>query len=83
MKRTYFIRAVWDDDAGVYYSESDILGLHIESASLDEFEEVMNEVAIELIMTNHVSAPELAGTPLRDLVPAIIWQRPERALAAI
>ena len=76
MKRTFFIRAVWDTEAKTYYSESDIDGLHIEAPTLDAFEDVMNEVAVELIMSNHVTMPDLISTPIRDLVPAILWQRP-------
>ena len=34
--------------------------LHIEAASLDEFEEVMLDAAPELIMANHRSASEIA-----------------------
>ena len=67
MKRTFHIRAIWDAEAQVYVSESDISGFHIEAATLDEFEALMNELAVELIMANHVSAPELVSTPLRDL----------------
>jgi Domain of unknown function (DUF1902) len=81
-KRTFSVRAVWDPEARVYYSESDILGLHIESKSLDEFEEVMMAEGVNLILANHVSPEDLATTPLRDLVPAIVWQRPEAMPAA-
>ncbi len=76
MKRTFHIRAVWDGEAKVFISESDIEGLHIEAATLGAFEDIMNEVAVEIIMANHVTAAELASTPLRDLVPAIVWERP-------
>jgi hypothetical protein len=76
-KRTFSVRAVWDPEARVYYSESDIFGLHIETKSLDEFEEVMMAEGVNLIIANHVSAEDLASVPLRDLVPAIVWQRPE------
>lgn len=77
MKRTYFVRARWDADAGVYYSESDIDGLAIEAETLDEFESAMFDIAPELILANHIDASSLASTPLKDLVPAIIWERPE------
>lgn len=74
--QTFYIKARWDADAGVFYSESDIEGLHIEAATLDEFEEIMKDVAVELIIQNHIPAPDLANKPLRDLVPAILWERP-------
>jgi hypothetical protein len=38
--------------------------------------------AIELIVANHISADDLANTPIRDLIPAILWQRPDVPLAA-
>ncbi|HTJ56988.1 MAG TPA: DUF1902 domain-containing protein [Devosiaceae bacterium] len=63
-KRAFTVRAVWDDEAKIYYSESDIIGLHIEAPTVDEFEAVMREVAPELIVANHVSMPDLATTPL-------------------
>lgn len=77
VQRTFFVRAHWDAEAKVFYSESDIRGLHIEAPTIEEFEHVMRDAAVELIMANHVTAPELANTPMRDLVPAILWHRPE------
>lgn len=81
-KRTYSVKARWDDEAHVFYSESDIEGLHIEASTIEEFEEVMLGAAIELIVANHISADDLANTPIRDLIPAILWQRPDVPLAA-
>ena len=34
MKRTFRVKAVWDVAAKVFYSQSDIEGLHIEAADL-------------------------------------------------
>jgi len=51
---TFFVRALWDDEAKVYVSESDIKGLHIEAATLEEFESVIFEHARELIFDNHI-----------------------------
>lgn len=53
MKRTFYVRAVWDEEARVFYSESDISGLHIEAQTIEEFEAVMNEYAPELVRFNH------------------------------
>lgn len=58
MKRVFAVKAIWDDEAQVFYAQSDIEGLHIEAASLDEFEEIMLDVAPELIMVNHRSASD-------------------------
>ena len=76
MKRSFTVESVWDNEAGIYYSKSDIIGLAIETASLDEFEEVLNEFAAELIIANHLTSEELASHSLKDLMPLIIWQRP-------
>jgi hypothetical protein len=83
MKRSFFVRAIWDDEAKVYYSETDIFGLNIETKTLDEFEEVMNALALEMIMDNHLATHHLISMPIRECVPTIIWQRPlENAVAA-
>lgn len=82
-KRTFFVKAVWDAEARAYVCESDIIGLHIETASLDEFEDILKEVAPELIVANHLSAAELAEKLYQDLIPTIVWQRPnEEPVAA-
>ena len=80
MKRTFTVKAVWDEEAKVFFAESDIEGLHIEASSLDEFEEIIIEEAPELIMANHRSVSEIAERPLKDLIPAILWQRSEAEL---
>lgn len=77
MKRTFNVKAVWDDEAQVFYSQSDIQGLHVEAASLDEFEAIIIEEAPELIMANHRSLSEIAEHPLKDLIPAILWHSSE------
>jgi hypothetical protein len=79
MRRTFYVGTVWDAEAGVFYSESNIEGLHIEAASIEEFEEIMFDVAVDLIFANHVSNADLVSTPMRDLVPGIVWQRPAAA----
>ncbi|MGK9052394.1 DUF1902 domain-containing protein [Neorhizobium sp. CSC1952] len=83
MKRIFFIKALWDENAKVFYSESDIEGLHIEAPTIDVFEEVIFDTAIELIVENHMSAADVAGTAMKDLIPAILWERPStKAIAA-
>lgn len=73
MRRTFFVRAIWDDEAQVYVSESDIKGLHIETKTLDEFKEVLDDVAVELILANHVDRKDLTLESLADLVPILIF----------
>lgn len=82
MKRMFRISAHWDEEAKVFYSESDIIGLHIETKTIEEFEAVMEDVAIDLILANHITKPEKATLPLEQLVPAILWQRPENCAVA-
>ena len=47
MKRSFTVQAFWDADAGVFVSESDIDGLHIEAATIEEFEEIMHDVEVD------------------------------------
>lgn len=82
-QRSFFIRACWDDEAKVFYSESDIIGLHIEAETLEEFEEVMRASAVELIIANHVTVQEMSSTPMRDLIPGIFWEPPKGELACV
>ena len=51
----FVVVAHWDDDAKVFYSESNIIGLHIEADTIEEFEEVMQSLAPELCYLNHLS----------------------------
>lgn len=82
MKRTFRVTAVWDDEARAYVAHSDIIGLHIEAPSVDEFEEILLDVAPELIVANHMTAEDIASKPYKDLVPAILWTRPVDKRAA-
>ena len=82
MQRSFSVKAVWDSEAGVYVSESDIIGLHIEAATVEEFEAIMRDVATDLVIANHISNDQLNSLPLRDLIPTIVWERPNPKLAA-
>lgn len=77
MKKTFYVRALWDDEVKRWYSESDIRGLHIETDTLEQFGEVLKDVAVELVFANHLTAEEIASTPIRELAPMIIWERPQ------
>jgi Domain of unknown function (DUF1902) len=82
-KRIFTVRAVWDPEAGAYISETDIKGLNIEAVTLAEFEEVLHEHALDLVLANHFSKSDLEHTALADLIPTIIYERPiERQLVA-
>ncbi len=77
MKRTFYVKALWDDEAKIWTSETDIQGLFINAKDLIEFEEVVNEFAGELVLENHWKnegiPPEVAG----NTVPIILWQKPD------
>ncbi|WP_377292980.1 DUF1902 domain-containing protein [Rhizobium sp. SG2393] len=81
-RRTFHVKAIWDAEAGVFYSESDIIGLHIEAADLDAFEDILLSEAADLVVANHLSKEDLVGTPIEDLIPTILWQRPSLPAAA-
>ncbi|WP_306112373.1 MULTISPECIES: DUF1902 domain-containing protein [Roseovarius] len=72
--RTFYIKAIWDEDAGVFVSESDIVGLHIEAETLEEFERIMRDNATDFIVENHIKPKEIAQKRIKDLIPTIIWQ---------
>jgi Domain of unknown function (DUF1902) len=76
MKRTFFVKALWDDEAKVWYSETDIDGLFINAKDLNEFEDVINEFAGDLILENHWRLGQVPEEMIRTTVPIILWQRP-------
>ncbi len=73
--RSFYVRAVWDPSESLFYSDSNIIGLHLEAPTFEAFEEALMDVAPDLIVANHLTDAELASTPLRDLVPAIIIEK--------
>ena len=74
-KRGFFVKAIWDENAGVFYSESDIVGLHIEAKTLDEFAEIMEENVAELVVANHIKPQEIEKSKIADLIPTVFWGR--------
>jgi hypothetical protein len=52
MKKSYHVKAVWDPDAGVFYAETDIPGLHIEAPTMKAFVEAVEELAPQIIEAN-------------------------------
>ena len=53
---TYYVTPVWHAEHRMYRSESNIAGLHIEAPTLEEFQEVVLDVAPELIVANYPGA---------------------------
>jgi hypothetical protein len=52
MKASYYVKALWDPEASVWTSESDIPGLVIEANTLTEFESLLWELAPEMLAEN-------------------------------
>lgn len=52
MKPSYYVEALWDSEASVWISKSNIPGLVIEADTLAEFEQLMNELAPEMLSAN-------------------------------
>lgn len=46
--RDYTLTAKWDAKAGVYFSETDIPGLNIEAATVEEFFEIAADLIRKL-----------------------------------
>ena len=82
-RHTFRVAAIWDAKAKVYYSESDIEGLHIEADTIEEFEDVMYDLVFDLAVSNHLNKPDMFDKPLKDWIPAILWQRPTDANLAM
>ena len=49
---SFTVTATWDAEAGVFYSQSDIPGLHVEAATFDEFVALVRDLAPEMIADN-------------------------------
>lgn len=52
MSQSFYVKALWDPEAEVWCSESDIPGLVIETATLAEFESLARLFASELLTEN-------------------------------
>lgn len=68
MLNEFFVEALWDEDAQVYFSKSDIPGLNIEAQSLGEFEEYLQDLAPVLLIEN-VLKPALEAAVLETMKP--------------
>jgi len=81
-KRNFTIKAIWDEDAQIFVSESDIVGLHIEAKTLEEFARIMHENALDMVVANHIKPQELVKTTIADLIPTIFWEHEGRGMVA-
>lgn len=49
MRKTYHVEALWDPEAKPWVSKSDLPGLVLETATLDEFEALIRDLGPELV----------------------------------
>ena len=77
MKRTFYVKAIWDEVASIWISETDIEGLFINAKDLNEFEDIVNEFAGELVLENHWKHENIPAAVIGKTVPIIMWQRPD------
>ena len=49
----YYVRPVWDNEAQCFYSESNIVGLHIEADNEEAFRIIAEDVIPDLLEANH------------------------------
>lgn len=78
-RHMFTVKVLWDEEAKVFFSESDIDGLHIEAKTLEEFEKIMMELAPELALANHLLNCDLTKVSLADMIPAISLQKSQLA----
>lgn len=76
MKTSYYVLPVWDDEAQVWVTDSDILGLHVEAETLERFFEEVDLFARDLIVENHLSDDAVGDRPLAQVIPAIRYHAP-------
>ena len=67
--------AHWDGKHKIWYSESNLEGLHIEAETFEEFRDLVHEFAAELIVANHISTFDLNRRSIRDLIPAVVTRQ--------
>jgi hypothetical protein len=64
--KTFHVTAQWDPEAEVFYSETDVPGLVVETKTLDEFIDLVNHFTPDLLADN---MPEFKG-PYRIMIEA-------------
>lgn len=52
MARSFYVKALWDAEAKVWYSETDIPGLVLQTETLEEFEDLIRHFAPDLLASN-------------------------------
>jgi hypothetical protein len=75
--RNFYVKAIWDEEAQVFVSDSDIVGLHIEAETLEDFQREMHAHAFDLVVANHIKPKDMVQNKLSDLIPTIFWEAPD------
>ena len=75
-KTKFHVEAIWDAEFNVWRSQTDIEGLVIETDTLEAFEEVLEDVAVDLIIANHWGGSIDPDKALSELIPTIVWKKP-------
>ena len=68
---SFVVSAIWDDEVGVFYSVSNLPGLHVEAATFEEFVRLVHELAPGMIADNTNLAPgpvSISVNARRDIV---------------
>ena len=69
---TFYVNALWDEEAQVFYSESDIIGLHVEAPTIEDFQREVQATAARLVVENHITKRDLTQRSWTDMIPSII-----------
>ena len=73
---TYYVTPAWERNIA-YIGQEQHRRMHVEAPTLEEFQEVVLDVAPELIVTNH---PGAAAEPPETLLPTTTWNYGEPLL---
>ncbi len=78
-KYEFYVKAVWDEEANVFYTDSNIKGLHIEADTIEEFRDLVKEFAPELIFNNHFKTEYMQNLSAQvQKTPARVQKAPAR-----
>ena len=79
--RTFIVKALWDQDAGVFVSESDIV-VFILRPRPSKSSSKSCLTCVELNRGNHRKPQELVKNKISDLIPTIFWERPAQGICS-
>jgi hypothetical protein len=70
----YYVKALWDDEASLYYSETNVPGLNIEAETLHDFIAIAEELTPQMLEANvpGYSPDKLRGRATAALELAVV-----------